>query len=84
MLLCSILQLANMVKRPVISIVSQQLYNFENTVNVYAQRFPELVASQFGDLAFRFPDAIVLGVVNDITGRPHMAPPRDHVVSWVG
>lgn len=35
-----LLQLAKMVKRPVISIVSQQLFNFENRVSVFVHYYP--------------------------------------------
>jgi hypothetical protein len=42
-----------MVKRPVISIISQQLFNFENSVNVFAQAFPCVTGCTFGELAFR-------------------------------
>jgi hypothetical protein len=40
------LQLAKMVKRPVISIVSQQLFNFENGVNCYVKTFPDLAGTR--------------------------------------
>jgi hypothetical protein len=37
---CLLLQLAKMVKRPVISIVSQQLFNFENRVSIFVHYYP--------------------------------------------
>lgn len=46
-------QLAKMVKRPVISIISQQLFNFENSVNIYSHIMPQLEGCAFGELAFR-------------------------------
>jgi hypothetical protein len=36
-----------MVKRPVISIVSQQLFNYENGVNTYVQHFAELAGCRW-------------------------------------
>jgi hypothetical protein len=62
-------QLAKMVKRPVISIVSQQLFNFENGVSMYIHSYPQLVGRRFAELAFLFPDGIVMGLVDTITGR---------------
>lgn len=63
------LQLAKMVKRPVISVVSQQLFNFENSVSTYVHFFPHLVGRCFGELAFLFPDGIIIGLVDRITGK---------------
>lgn len=63
------LQMAKMVKRPVISIISQQLFNFENGVTLYVHYYPHLVGSRFGDLAFLFPDGIVMGLVDRATGK---------------
>lgn len=57
-----------MVKRPVISIVSQQLFNFENGVSTYVHYYPHLVGKRFGELAFLFADGIVMGLVDRITG----------------
>jgi hypothetical protein len=58
-----------MVKRPVISIVSQQLFNFENGVSIFVHYYPHLVGRSFGQLAFLFPDGIVLGLVDRATGK---------------
>lgn len=65
----SLLQMAKMVKRPVISIISQQLFNFENGVTLFVHYYPHLVGSRFGDLAFLFPDGIVMGLVDRATGK---------------
>lgn len=64
-------QLAKMVKRPVISIISQQLFNFENEngVSVYVHYYPHLVGTRFGDLPYLFPDGIVMGLVDRATGK---------------
>ncbi|KIY99118.1 hypothetical protein MNEG_8845, partial [Monoraphidium neglectum] len=65
-------RMAQLVKRPFASMVSQQLVNFGSAMSAYAQ---------FGDCAFRFPDGIVLGVVNrDIGGQALMAPPVEYIV----
>jgi hypothetical protein len=138
-------QLVQLVKRPFVSMVSQQLLNFEGTFNAYAHAFPELEGlrrgarcwflngagaaglrsaasprgdaparapsgvggsadpslqpyiapplpcvsckrssfkhSRFGEVAFRLPDGIALGVVNrDIGGQALMAPPVEYIV----
>lgn len=62
------LQLAKMVKRPVMSIISQQLFNFQNGVSLYVQKYPQLVGTRFGELAHLFPDGIVMGLVDTTTG----------------
>lgn len=62
------LQLAKMVKRPVMSIISQQLFNFQNGVSLYVQKHPSLVGTRFGELAHLFPDGIVMGLVDTTTG----------------
>lgn len=74
------LRLAKMVKRPVISVVSQQLFNFANSSSLYVQQFPQVVGTQFGDLARMFPDAIVLGVVHSNNRKATMNPKADYVV----
>lgn len=63
------MQLAKMVKRPVISVISQQLFNFQNGVSMYGQYYKHLCGTRFGDLAYLFPDGIVMGVVDMVTGR---------------
>ncbi|WIA29180.1 hypothetical protein OEZ86_011691 [Tetradesmus obliquus] len=73
-------RLAKMVKRPVISIVSQQLFNFENRVSVFVHYYPHLVGHRFGELAYLFPDGIVMGLVDRISGKARMAPSQDYVV----
>eukprot|EP00775_Hariotina_reticulata_P013650 gene13650-13773_t len=72
-------RLAKMVKRPVISIVSQQLFNFENRVSIYIHDFPHLVGRHFGDLAFLFPDGIVMGLVDTVTGKAMHYGPLDNL-----
>lgn len=64
-----VLQLAKMVKRPVISIISQQLFNFENGVSLYIHCYPHLVGTRFGDLAYLFPDGVVMGLADRATGK---------------
>jgi hypothetical protein len=66
---CTHCQLARMVKRPVVSILTQQLFDFENCVSLFVHHFPGLVGIRFGELAYRFPSAIVLGLVDRDTGR---------------
>ncbi len=58
-----------MVKRPVISVISQQLFNFQNGVSMYVHYYRHLIGTRFGDLAFLFPDGIVMGVVDNKTGK---------------
>eukprot|EP00879_Flechtneria_rotunda_P022358 GHRR01023589.1.p1 GENE.GHRR01023589.1~~GHRR01023589.1.p1 ORF type:complete len:344 (+),score=117.29 GHRR01023589.1:359-1390(+) len=69
-----------MVKRPVISILSQQLFNFENGVSIYVHYFSKLVGARFGDLQYLFPDGILMGVMDRVTGKARMAPEQDYIL----
>lgn len=70
----AVLQLAKMIKRPVISIISQQLFNFENGVSMFVHYYPHLVGYRFNDLAYLFPDGIVMGLVDRTTGKARCVP----------
>lgn len=37
-------------------------------MSLYVHHFPQLVGTRFGDLAYLFPDSIVMGIVNKRTG----------------
>ena len=65
---------------PVRSVVSQQLFNFASSSNTYVSAFPNLAGCRFGELAFRFPDAILLGVVHGSGARVTLNPPVDYKV----
>jgi hypothetical protein len=45
-----------------------QLFNFENGVSLYVHHFPQLAGTRFGDLAYLFPDGLVMGMVDRRTG----------------
>lgn len=71
-------RLATMVKHPVISVVSQRMFNFENSSTNFMHHFPALEGRRFGDLAFMFPDATVLGVSNPGEASVCYAPPLEY------
>ncbi|KAF8072953.1 hypothetical protein HT031_000613 [Scenedesmus sp. PABB004] len=73
-------RLSKMVKRPVMSVVSHSLFDFDARVAVFVHYCPSLVGARFGDLPHSFPDGVVLGVVDRLTGRGRLAPPRRFVL----
>ena len=77
-------RLARMVQHPSVADVSKALWSFASPSQVYLDTLPQLVGLRFGDLALRFADGIVLGLLNRRTGQCQIAPPACTTVSGSG
>ncbi|KAG2488904.1 hypothetical protein HYH03_012534 [Edaphochlamys debaryana] len=75
-------RVAKILQHPVVSVISQQIMSFETPAScLYVQTFPELSGLEFGEIAFRFDSAIVLGVSDRVTRKATLNPPVTHRLS---
>ena len=70
-----------MVQHPSVADVSKALWSFASPSQVFLDTFPELAGLRVGDLALRFADGIVLGLLNRRTGKCQVVPPASTTVS---
>ncbi|KAK9908516.1 hypothetical protein WJX75_009020 [Coccomyxa subellipsoidea] len=73
-------RLARMVQHPAVADVSKALWSFASPSQVFLEKLPPLVGVPFGDLALRFADGTVLGLLNRRSGKCDIAPPADTLV----
>jgi hypothetical protein len=66
-----------MVQHPAVADVSKALWSFASPSQVFLDKFPQLVGMQFGNLALRFADGLVLGLLNRRSGGCKIAPPAE-------
>ena len=69
-----------MVQHPAVADVSKALWSFASPSQVFLDKIPGLVGTRFGDLALRFADGLVLGLLNRRSGQCDIAPPADTLV----
>ena len=69
-----------MVQHPAVADVSKALWSFASPSQVFLEKLPQLVGIPFGDLALRFADGTVLGLLNRRSGKCDVAPPADTLV----
>ncbi|CAL8470852.1 g10394 [Coccomyxa elongata] len=65
------------IQYPVLTYVSQMLLNFRSRAQGYLMSFQTIQGMRFGELYRVFPDAIVLGVSDKVTGKTKLNPPAD-------
>lgn len=70
-----------MVQHPAVADVSKALWSYASPSQVFLEKLPQLVGVPFGELALRFADGTVLGLLNRRNGQCDIAPPANTLVS---
>jgi hypothetical protein len=73
-------RLAKMIKRPVLSMVLQRMFNFEHRSSLYVAHYAEVEGMALGDAAYMFPDAIIIGIMDTTNHTVTLNPPPEHRV----
>jgi len=73
-------RLARMVQHPAVADVSKALWSFASPSQVFLEKLPQLMGVPFGELALRFADGTVLGLLNRRSGQCDIAPPANTLV----
>ncbi|KAK9903985.1 hypothetical protein WJX75_001909 [Coccomyxa subellipsoidea] len=68
------------IQYPVLTYVSQMLLNFRSRAQGYLMSFPSINYVRFGELYRVFPDAIILGISNKVTGKTTLNPPAETMI----
>ncbi|EIE20310.1 hypothetical protein COCSUDRAFT_67575 [Coccomyxa subellipsoidea C-169] len=65
------------IQYPVLTYVSQMLLNFRSRAQGYLMSFQAVQGMHFGELYRMFPDAIILGISDKVTGKTILNPPAE-------
>eukprot|EP00883_Tetradesmus_obliquus_P013682 jgi/Sobl393_1/6651/SZX75593.1 len=74
-------RLAMLVTRPVVSHLTDTMWDFSNSSAVFMHHFPQLAGSTVADVALRFEDGILIGLLEASTGFVLINPPPGYTLS---